>query len=215
MTKPNFRLVTATLMGAVALVFCSLLAHADGYGFSPPTGWRAQHAPAGYTGLWVNPAAQEAVNLLSTPAGSLSGLVQRQMQKSRTLYPSMQVYSNVSYHVCGRHEGRYLIWTAVSHGSPWIHEQVMANWQDNGLVASYVRPGNAAPSRAARASIVSICGVAGGSLNNPSAPQPAAAPAQPAQPDNNPATTAPAGPATATPYGYPSLAPRYVPVIPT
>ena len=212
MIARNVRLFSATLAGVAVLLAGALLAHADGYGFSPPGGWRPQRPPSGYAGLWVNPAGREAVNLATTSASSLNSLVNRQVQKSRALYPSMHVYSNVPYHVCGRHDARYLIWTATSHGASWIHEQVMADWQDNGFVASYVRPASYPPNRAARAALVSVCGVAGGSLSNPSAPQAAPAPQQ-GQPETS-NTAAPVVPATPTPYAYPSLVPRYAPVIP-
>lgn len=212
MTTRSFRIIPLALLGGCLSLICAMIAQADGYGFSPPSGWRAQHAPAGYTGLWVNPAGAEAVNLANVSASSLQGLVNQQIQKFHSLYPSMHIYSNAPYHVCGGHEARYLIWTAVSHGAQWIHEQVLAEWEGNGYVASYARPGSYAPNRAARASIVSVCGVAGG-LNNPSAPQAPQAP-QPAQSGSNPATAAPAAPASPTPYVYPSLYPRYAPVIP-
>ena len=200
---------------ALAALFAasSLLAHADGYGFSPPVGWRAQRPPASYAGLWISPLGREAVNLATVSASTLGGLVNGQMQRARAQYPGLHVYSNVAYHVCGRHDARYLIWTSTSHGAQWIHEQVMADWEGTGYVASYVRPGTYPPSRAARASITSVCGVAGGSLSNPSAPQ-GQSPGAPAQPASNAVTEAPAAAATATPYVYPSITPRYMPVIP-
>ena len=209
MTTRDVRILPIALVTGAMLMLWGLLAQAGGYGFSPPSGWRAQRPPAGYAGLWLNPNAQEAVNFVTTPATSLTNLVSRQIQKSLAVYPSMHLYSNVPYHVCGRHEGRYLIWTSSSHAAQWIHEQVIANWQGNGYVASYVRPASYTPNRAARASISSMCGVAGGSLNNPSAPYAAPPPPPQNQPQISPAT-----PTAPTPYGYPSLYPRYAPVIP-
>jgi len=208
-SKPRLSLIAIVAIAAVCVA--GLLARADGYGFSPPSGWRVQRAPAGYAGLWVNQSGREAVNLATIPAGSLNDLVSRQLQKARAAYPGMRLYSNVPYHVCGRHDARYLVWTSATHASQWIHEQVMADWQGSGFVASYVRPGTYPPSRGARASIVSVCGVPGGAINNPSAPQ--AAPPPPPQ-QNQPQTPANAAPATPTPYGYPSIVPRYAPVIP-
>ena len=205
----RIRLVAATFFASALVLAWVALVHADGYGFSPPNGWRATHPPAGYAGLWVNPAGQEAVNLATASVSSLSSLVSRQLQKSGTLYPSMHLYSNVPYHVCGHHDARYLIWTSSNRGSHWIHEQVMADWGDSGYVASYVRPASFAPNRDARAAIVSICGVTGAGINNPSSGS------QPA-PQSQPAAETPAQPAPAqpTPYVYPSLTPRYAPVIP-
>lgn len=209
MTRRRILSIAAATAGLALALASSILAQADGYGFSPPNGWRAQRPPAGYAGLWVNPAVREAVNLSTTMTADLNDLVARQLRKARALYPAMHLYDNVPYHVCGRHEARYLVWTSTAGGHEWVHEQVMAQWQGNGYVASYVRPASSAPRRDARASLVSVCGVAGGSLSNPSAPAPASQ--QRSQPDNNPSSAATAAP---TPYVYPSLVPRYAPVIP-
>ncbi|MDQ6779861.1 MAG: hypothetical protein M3Z37_01735 [Candidatus Eremiobacteraeota bacterium] len=209
MTRRRLLILAAAIVGLALVVASSILVQADGYGFSPPNGWRAQRPPAGYAGLWVNPAVREAVNLNTTMTADLSDLVARQLRKSHALYPSLHLYDNLPYHVCGRHEARYLVWTSSAGGREWIHEQVMAQWQGNGYIASYVRPAGSAPNRDARLSLVSVCGVPGGSLSNPSAPAPAAQPQS--QPDNNPASGTTAAP---TPYVYPSLVPRYAPVIP-
>lgn len=209
MTRSRTVILAAAIAGLAIVVASSILVQADGYGFSPPNGWRAQRPPAGYAGLWVNPAVREAVNLNTAMTADLNDLVSRQLRKSHALYPSMHVYNNLPYHVCGRHEARYLVWTSSAGGHEWIHEQVMAQWQGNGYIASYVRPASSAPSRDARASLVSVCGVAGGSPSFPSAPAPTAP--QQSQPGSNPGSAATVAP---TPYVYPSLVPRYAPVIP-
>ena len=204
-------LAAALIVASVALSL--VVARADGYGFSPPSGWRAQRAPLGYSGLWVNPAGQEAVNLATVATVDLSTLVSRQMQRARALYPSLHVYDNVAYSLCDHHTGRYLIWTALSHGYPWVHEQVMATWGSSGYVASYVRPENYRPNRGARAALVSICAVAGSDINNPSS----GGVAPPSSNGSQPAPE-PESPSQPNPYGQPTPnpvpTPRYMPVIP-
>ncbi|MBC5806789.1 MAG: hypothetical protein DLM53_05550 [Candidatus Eremiobacter antarcticus] len=204
-------LLLITVVCTLALIGQS---RGDGFGFSPPSGWRAQKAPAGFVGLWTRPDALEALNLSTASFnGSVSAFANDILAIQRWKTPSLHVYANQPFTICGNHTGRYLIWTSMFRGRSWIHEQMLGLWGTNGYISSYVRPSNHPPSAAARASLVSVCGVAGGGAPNQSAPQAAPAPqSQPAAPANQPPPAPNSG--VPTPYVYPSLAPRYVPVIP-
>ena len=214
MTAMKSRSVRSSLLAiyfVTALFVVQFLAEADGYGFSPPNGWVAQRPPAGYAGLWLNPLRSEAVNLATVPAYSLSGLASHELGVDRSLYPSIHVYNNAQFRVCGRHDARYLIWTSSSHGKVWVHEQLLSVWGATGYVASYVRPSAFAPSRSARSSIISICAVPGADISNPAGAG-GIAPANQPPPANGGAggeETAPPSPSA-----YPTITPRYAPIIP-
>jgi hypothetical protein len=151
---------------------------------------------------WVDPSGSETLKLLVTSyAGDLNSLVNRTLKQERATYPTQYVWANRNYLVCGRHTGRYVIWTASTHGASMIWEQLFAQWGSDGYLVTYVRPQKNPPSHVARASLVSICGVGsapeqpGGVPVTPANNQPPApgqpAPPQPDQPTPNPTGTIP------------------------
>lgn len=195
---------------AIALLLTCVEVMADAYAFSPPSGWHGHGSSS--SGHWVAPSGMESVSLVTAQvSGDLSAFVNHELGKQRATYPSQRIYNNKNYSLCGRHIGRYVIWTSSNGGHDRIHEQVITAWNTDGYVLTYVRPANHPPSNAARASLLSICAVYNGTI------PPGGVPVQTAPPPVQPnATVAPAAPVnpSPTPYVYPSLVPRYAPVIP-
>ncbi len=183
----------------IALILIATVALAVGnYAFAPPTGWT--RVRSGVESKWVDPSGSETLKLfVTTHTGDLNSFVNRTLKQGRLTYPTQYVWTNRNYLVCGRHTGRYVIWTASTHGASMIWEQLFALWGSDGYLATYVRPQKNPPSRVARASLVSICGVGsapeqpGGVPVVPAKNQPPAqgqpAPPQPDQPTPNPSGT--------------------------
>lgn len=197
--------LTATIvfMGAAALAQAN-------YAFAAPLGWT--NLRSGSSSKWMNPTGTEFVILRPTTfAGDLSALVNRELKQERATHPTLQLWTNKNYQICGRHTARYLIWTAPSktQGKTLVWEQIVALWGDDAYVVTYQRPEKYPPSDAARSSIVSICGVG-------SAPeQPGGVPVRaetPAPAPQSPATPEPAATTAPTPYANPTM--RYAPTIP-
>ncbi len=143
-----------------------LAAFASGdYAFSPPAGWTK--LASGTNLRWVDPSRNEYVYLHPTNFnGDLNAFVNAMLKKEKAANPSQYVWANKNYFICGRHTGRYVIWTSSGHGHTSIWEQMMALWGQDGYAVTYVRPQNRPPSGVARASLVSICGV-GAMLEQP------------------------------------------------
>jgi hypothetical protein len=164
------------------------------YAFSAPPGWT--NLRSGSSSKWMNPTGIEFVILRPTTfAGDLSALVDRELKQQRATHPTMQVWTNNSYLICGRHTARYLIWTAPSktQGTTLVWEQVVALWGDDAYVVTYQRPQKDAPNSVARSSILSICGVGSAPEQPGGVPVSTAAPAPQSTANPEPtATTAPA-----------------------
>ncbi len=108
----------------------------------------------------MKPGATEIVTLFPTQfGGDLNAFVTHTLKAERAAYPSLHLWTNRNYVICGDHTGRYLIWTASSKGVGKVWEQMLAVWGYDAYVVSYTRPQKSPPSNAARASLLSICGV--------------------------------------------------------
>ena len=199
-------------MGAltIALIFVATVALAAGnYAFAPPAGWT--HVRSGTESKWIDPTGSETLKLfVTTHTGDLNSFVNAALKQERFAYPTQYVWNNRNYLVCGgRHTGRYVIWTASTHGRSMVWEQLLALWGSDGYVVTYVRPQKNPPSNVARGSLLSICGVG-------SAPeQPGGVPVAPAK-YPPPAQGQPAPPLPEQPAPYPSgtISHPYMPVIP-
>ncbi|HEV2878196.1 MAG TPA: hypothetical protein VGW96_01340 [Candidatus Eremiobacteraceae bacterium] len=191
----------------IALLFIAATAFAAGnYAFAPPQGWT--HVRSGTESKWLDPTGGETLKLFQTSyAGDLNSFVNRTLKQERSAYPTQYVWNNKNYSICGRHTGRYVIWTASTHGRSMVWEQLFALWGYDGYIATYTRPQKDPPSNAARGSLVSICGVG-------SAPeQPGGVPVTPQNPP--PAQNQPAPPPEQpTPNPTGTIYHPYVPVIP-
>jgi len=184
----------------IALICMGTIALAAGnYAFAPPTGW--SHVRSGTESTWLDPSGTQTLKLFQTTyGGDLISFVNRTLAQERKTYPTQHVWTNKNYLICGRHTGRYVIWTATSNGKSKVWEQMLALWGDDGYIVSYMRPEANPPSSVARGSLLSICGV--GSVpeqpggvpvtpqnNQPSQCQPAGTPDQADQPTPNPTGT--------------------------
>lgn len=150
-------LCVAALSAALAGVAVCVLASGD-YAFSPPLGWTK--LASGTNMKWVDSSGKEYLYLHPTSYnGDLNAFVNAMVKKEKTQYPTLYVWTNKNYLICGRHTGRYVIWTSSAHGHTSIAEQMMALWGQDGYVITYMRPQNHPPSSVARMSLLSICGV--------------------------------------------------------
>jgi hypothetical protein len=191
-------LQAGVLTAAILLMGAAALAQAN-YAFAAPAGWT--NLRTGSSSKWMNPTGTEFVILHPTTFnGDLSALVTAELKQQRAAHPTLQLWTNKSYQICGRHSARYLIWTAPSkaQGKTLVWEQVIALWGDDAYVVSYQRPETFPPSNVARSSIVSICGVGSAPEHPGGVPVQTTAPA--AQSAASPAATATAAPA---PSSYP------------
>lgn len=210
----NVRSLRSLPAGAltIAVILIGTVALATGnYAFAPPAGWT--HVRSGTESKWLDPTGSETLKLfVTTHVGDLNSFVNRTLKQDRLAYPTQYVWTNRNYTICGRHTGRYVIWTASTHGRSMVWEQLLALWGYDGYIVTYVRPQQNPPSRVARGSLVSICGVG-------SAPeQPGGVPVAPVN-NQTPAPGQPALPQTPQsdqPAPYPSgtIPHPYMPVIP-
>lgn len=158
MTARLFRLLPAIAMTTGVFLMGLAAFGAGDYAFSPPVGWTK--LTSGTNMKWVDPTGKEYVVLHPTSFnGDLSSFVSAMLKKEKTQYPTEHVWTNKNYLVCGRHTGRYVIWTASGGGHTTIWEQMLALWGQDGYAVTYTRPENHKPNTAARASLLSICGV--------------------------------------------------------
>jgi hypothetical protein len=200
----SLRIVALT--GGICAVGFAAFASGD-YAFSPPTGWAK--LASGTNMKWADPAGTEFVALHPTTFyGDLNAFVNAMLKKEKTANPTQYVWANKNYLICGRHTGRYVIWTSTAHGHTSIWEQMFALWGQDGYAVTYVRPQNLPPSTVARAALVSICGVGEGTEPVGGVPVtlPKAAPAEPA-PDTETIVQPTPAPTGTIPHPY-------VPVIP-
>ena len=183
------------LTAAISLIAAAALAQAN-YAFAAPTGWT--NLRNGTSSKWMNPTGTEFMILRPTTfAGDLSALVNQELKQQRATHPTMHLWTNKAYQICGGHAARYLIWTAPSktQGKTLIWEQILALWGDDAYVVTYQRPENDPPSSVARSSMLSVCGVGSAPEQPGGVPVKAAtaAPAAQSTPNAEPtATTAPA-----------------------
>lgn len=200
-------LCAVALIGAASAAGLAAFASSD-YAFSPPIGWTK--LASGTNAKWVDRSGTEYVTLHPTTFyGDLTAFVNAMLKKEKTVNPTQYVWANKNYVVCGRHTGRYVIWTSSAHGHTIIWEQMLALWGQDAYAATYVRPSSHQPNRIARGSIVSICGVGEGSEPVGGVPVtlPKAAPAAPAQ-DNTDTIVQP------TPEPTGTISHLYAPYIP-
>ena len=145
------------LVGTAIFMVTAVLA-AGNYAFSPPAGWT--RVRSGEEPKWLEPSGAQSVTLFTTTfAGDLGSFVTRELRQERAAQPTQHVWTNSDYTICGRHTGRYVIWTSSSKGATTIWEQMMALWGYDGYVVTYARPATLRPSDVARGSLLSICGV--------------------------------------------------------
>ncbi|MDQ6767679.1 MAG: hypothetical protein M3Z41_07705 [Candidatus Eremiobacteraeota bacterium] len=192
----------------IALILIATTALAAGnYAFAPPAGWA--RVRSGSDAKWVDPSGTQSLRLFwTTYASDLNSFVNRTLKQERAAYPTQQVWTNRNYSICGRHTGRYVIWTASDHGQSKVWEQMLALWGYDAYTVTYVRPAKNGPSVVARGSLLSICGV--GSVPQ----QPGGVPVAPqntAPPHNQP-EPAPVVQPTPNPTG--TIYHPYMPVIP-
>ena len=197
------------IMATVIMVVAADVLAAGNYAFAPPRDWPKLRT--GSTSAWVDSSGYQTVRLFPTQfAGDLSAFVNRTLARERSSHPTLHLWTNRTYPLCGGHPGRYLIWTTKSaQSNTW--EQMLALWGYDAYIVSYKRPGNAPPNDVARLSLLSICGVGSIPLapgGVPIAPQPAV-PAQRQQAGTLPDTGAEPAP---EPTG--TIAHPYMPVIP-
>jgi hypothetical protein len=158
MKLPWFKFAPAAVVGACA-VFASVQAYSAGdFAFAPPSGWNK--IENGTNMKWVDQSRQEYVILHPTTFnGSLAQFVNAMLKKEKGQYPTQHVWANKNYYICGRHTGRYVIWTSTGRGQTAVWEQMLAVWGEDGYAVTYVRPQSHPPSNIARASLLSICGI--------------------------------------------------------
>lgn len=170
------RLLPRAMLTVGALLVAASVLAAGNYAFAPPQNWAKQRG--GSTTIWVDKGGSQTVTLFPTDfAGDLNAFVNRNLARNRAGHPTLHVWTNRTYALCGGHVGRYLIWTTSAN----VWEQVLAIWGYDAYVVTYKRPADAPPNSAARASLLSICGVGSVPMapgGVPVAPQPAVPAAQ-------------------------------------
>lgn len=204
-----FRSLRAIALSTAAVLVGVAAFGAGDYAFAPPVGWSKLASDTNTK--WVDPSGDEYLVLHPTSFhGDLSTFVSALLKKEKTSYPTQHVWTNKNYLICGRHTGRYVIWTASGAGHTTIWEQMLALWGQDGYAVTYTRPGNHGPSGAARASLLSICGVGesaepvGGMPVGPQNNAPAAGSGQPVEPSIVQPTPGPTG----------TISHPYMPIIP-
>jgi hypothetical protein len=206
MNRRLFRSLPAGFFALALFAISIAPTTAGNFAFAPPSGWMNVHS--GTNGKWMDPTGVEVVTLHPTTfGGDLSTFALYTLKQGRASNPSQHVWTNKNYPLCGRHIGRFLIWTANNHGKSVIWEQMIALWGEDGYVVTYLRPASHAPNDIARASLVSICGV--GSIPEQPGGVPVPLPRPPAQ--NQPAPEPPVAP-TPNPTG--TIYHPYVPTMP-
>ncbi len=198
----------STIALGIVLAWCAAAALAANYAFAPPEGWA--RVRSGTDSTWLDPSGTERVQFfLTNYPGDLDSLVKRTLKQEHAANPTMHVWTNRNYLICGNHVARYVIWTSTSHGTEMVWERLIALWGDDGYLLTYARPRSHPPSTIARRSLVSICGVGEPSEQPGGVPiPPHIAPAQ----GEPPAVVVPADIPSPDPGA--TISHPYVPVIP-
>lgn len=177
------------------------------YAFAPPQNWTKLRG--GSTTVWADATGYQTVTLFPTQfAGDLNSFANKTLARDRSGHPSLHLWTNRSYALCGGHPGRYLIWTTSSN----VWEQVLAIWGYDAYVVTYKRPGSASPNKIARLSLLSICGV-GSVPMSPGGVPVAPAPVVPAAQQQQSGTLPDSG-AQPAPEPTGTIAHPYMPVLP-
>jgi len=114
------------IMATVIMVVAADVLAAGNYAFAPPRDWPKLRT--GSTSAWVDSSGYQTVTLFPTQfAGDLSAFVNRTLARERSSHPTLHLWTNRTYPLCGGHPGRYHIWTTKSaQSNTW--EQMLAFW---------------------------------------------------------------------------------------
>lgn len=137
-------------------------AHADGYAFMPPAGWKTVAKPGHGIGMWVHNDSESFHQNISVIAerarGSLDQYTANGIQSIKAILPDVQFGPVQRTTVCGGHPATYLTYAATLRGRRLIYEQTATIWSTTAYVATYARLNTQPSLSAARNSLTSLCG---------------------------------------------------------